>query len=338
MQQNLIELLRLAAWFLLWGLGGWWLARGAFHLHPREEGLVGLGVGLAVEVTLANFIARLFPGAVPLGIISWLAAGLVFGLGACLALRDALREDTRFNARGLLRLAPKICPRQGVALAGLVGLFFAISRGMAIFDDYAHLPTLSIMATGDVPPHFSLDPTISYGYHYFLLLFSAQIMRVSGWFPWTAWDLGRVVSFALALLLAGLWTRRVTRSAAAGLLAGLMLAFGTGTRWLFTMLPVALITKISAQVNLLGSGSGSGSNLADALYNPWAVEGTGPMPFPFAFANGILEPGVLTVHASTGLMSLALIFMLLLTFNRWRGWQPRMGSQCGAVELFWPAG
>jgi hypothetical protein len=99
---------------------------------------------------------------------------------------------------------------QVIALALLFGLFFAISRGLAIFDDYAHLPTLSLMAAGDIPPHFSLDPRVPYGYHYFLLLLAAQMTRLSSWFPWTAWDAARTGSCPGGAARR-LWARRVTQ-------------------------------------------------------------------------------------------------------------------------------
>ena len=38
---------------------------------------------------------------------------------------------------------------------------------------------------------------------------------------------------------------------------------------------------------------------------PWVFEGSGPLPLPFAFANGILDPGVLAIHTANGLMDLA---------------------------------
>ena len=76
-----------------------------------------------------------------------------------------------------------------------------ISRGLAIFDDYAHLPTISIMATGEIPPQFALNPDIPYSYHYFLLLFGAQIISLTGIMPWTAWDIARTFTIAPAVFL-----------------------------------------------------------------------------------------------------------------------------------------
>jgi hypothetical protein len=49
----------------------------------------------------------------------------------------------------------------------------------------------------------------------------------------------------------------------------------------------------------------------------------GPVPFPYAYANGVLAPGVIGLNSVTGLMPIALIFFLLLTCTRWRGWPSR---------------
>lgn len=107
---------------------------------------------------------------------------------------------------------------------------YAMARGLAIFDDYAHLPILSLMAAGDFPPHFAYDPTILYGYHHFLLLVSARIMRVATWTPWNALDAARALAFVLALTLAILWERRVTGHPLGAGLGALALLLVSGTR------------------------------------------------------------------------------------------------------------
>jgi hypothetical protein len=93
----------------------------------------------------------LLASVMPIPLAFWLAAALVFlgGLTAVLARR-------RFSVLGpgLSQLA---------LLGGLTLLFFAIGRGLGVFDDYQNLPTLSLMAAGDVPPHFALDPTLRFG-------------------------------------------------------------------------------------------------------------------------------------------------------------------------------
>ncbi len=313
MMTDLTHYLSLVAWVLVWGLGGVWLARAAFRLRANEQVLVGFAVGFIIQNSLVNALARW----VALPLAAWLAAALVLAAGLILAFRRDGWAGLRFSIR----------PLQLVLFAGLVFVYFMISRGMAIFDDYAHLPTVSIMATGDIPPHFSLDPQVIYGYHHFLLLFSAQVMRVAQLPPWTALDVGRALSFGLSVMLAGLFAQRLTRSMLAGLLGGAMMAFGSGSRWLLLLIPHRLLLWIGRGMEMLGSGASSGANLAEALTHPWAAEGTGPMPFPFAFANGIYTPGVITANGVNGIVVFTVILLLLLTFHHWRGvWVPAVVS------------
>jgi hypothetical protein len=175
------------------------------------------------------------------------------------------------------------------------------------------------MAAGDVPPHFALNPSLSFGYHYALLLFAAEIMRLGNLFPWTALDVVRGFSLALPLVLAGLWGYRMTGSRPAALLTGCLVAFAGGTRWLLLLLPPAWLDRISASVSLIGSAAASASNLSEAMVSNWKIDGAGPIPFPFAFYSGVNQPYVM---AYTGIAGSGILIMLLilLTAARWRHW------------------
>ncbi len=311
---NNLTVLFLLPWTALWLAGGIWLARAAFRLQPYEEILVGIALGWVGQNWLANLLGQGLP--VPLAF--WAAAGIVF-LGGGLAA--GLRLG--WKALGLIKSAGgfawKIILPQMVTLAGIILVSFSIGRGTAIFDDFNHLPTASVMATGDIPPHFVLDPSVIFGYHHFLLLFSAQLIRVGGLMPWLAVDASRAISFGLAILLAGLFCQRMTRSLFGGLLGGVAIAFASGTRWLLLLVPPGILAWLGKSVQLIGSGAGSGSTLPAALVSSWAVEGSGPLPYPFAFANGIYTAGVIQAHNANGLTGFVIIFLLLLTCNRWRG-------------------
>ena len=301
---GLIAGLLLILWVMCWVLGGWWMVRAAFKLNPAEEGMLGLVVGLAAEVGLVNFAARV----ISLPWATWLSALIVLCAGLILALHHG----------GLAALKIKIVPGQWLAFVLITYVFFLISRGLAIYDDYAHLPTLSIMATGQIPPHFAYDPQVPYRYHYFLLLFGAQIMRLAGWQPWTAWDAARALTIAPAVLLGGMWAFRVTRNRLVGWVGAAGVLFISGTRWLLLFIPDSILAKISAHVNLIGAGAAAGKTLLMSMANPWPVEGQGSFPFPYAFQNGIFTSGTEAVHAVIGLMLVAVLFALLLTATRWR--------------------
>ena len=178
--------------------GGWMLAASLFRLRRSETAMVGFGIGLVLQTWLANLLAH----GMPILIAFWLSAALVLLAGGVSAL--VFRRNLRFD----------FSLSQWLWLGILTLLFNAIGRGLGIFDDYQNLPTISLMAAGDVPPHFALNPALNFGYHYFLLLFAAQFMRIGNMFPWSALDLARGLILALPLILAGLWAYRLTRNTA----------------------------------------------------------------------------------------------------------------------------
>ncbi len=177
-----------------------------------------------------------------------------------------------------------------------------------------------MMAAGDLPPHFALDPKVSYGYHYFLMLFAAQWMRLGGMYPWNALDLVRGLSFGLMIGLTYLWVARLTFSKVGGLLGAMMAAFGMGTRWILLLLPESIITWLGQGMELIGSGRLTGETLFQAVNRTWGIEGAGPIGYPFAFANGIVTPGVMN-HGPNGSIGVVISLLLLILFNRWRGWR-----------------
>lgn len=304
--RNIQELSMLGAWCSLWLIGGYGVARYAFRLKKSEQLLVGIAIGLIVETWLANLLTLFIP-AVP-GF--WIAAGLTFLTGILFSWGHSFREWFKISIPwGLL-----------ITFAITTYLFTVVSRGLAIYDDYAHLPTLSIMAAGDLPPHFPLDPSISYGYHYFLMLFAAQWMRLGGLYPWNALDLARGISFGLMICLTYVWVSRMTSSKLGGLAGALMAAFGMGTRWILLLLPEKVIAWLGEGMELLGSGRLTGATLVEAINRNWGIEGAGPIGYPFAFANGINAPGVM-LHGPNGAIGMAITLVLLLTFNRWNGWK-----------------
>jgi len=192
-----------------------------------------------------------------------------------------------------------------------------ISHGLAIFDDYQNLPTTSFIAAGSIPPVFPLNANVSFNYHYLMLLIAAQFMRLGDLFPWIALDLTRAIFFSLTMLYVFLLGKRITRSLIGAWLTTLFAAFAGGLRWILLFLPGRSLAAISDQITMIGSGLATDSSLKLALSKPWAIEGGGPIAFPFAFGNGFHTVAVME-HGGTGLMGLTIALLIIFTFGHWK--------------------
>ena len=293
--------------FLLWGLGGWLMTLRWFDLELHERGFVGFGIGMVIANWLGNFTARVLP----MSIAFWVSALLTLGLGLIAAWplgRDLVPQKLRVGWSLWL------------AFIAAVLVFTLIGRGLGMLDDFQNLPLSSLMATGDIPPHFPGRPDTRFGYHYFLILLAVQFMRVSSAAPWTALDLARGLTLALSMVLAGLLAWRLTRNTFVAWISAVFFAFAGGTRWLLLLLPGTLLSKISDRLTLIGSGRITAENLTDALSRSWEVAGSGPIGFPFAFVNGVNAPLLMT-HNGYGLLPAVILLLLLLLGSRTRTWQ-----------------
>ena len=240
----------------------------------------------------------------------------LLGLGLAIGSKKSLRSYLE-----LLSGWPYI-----VVLFVIILGFTLILRGLAIFDDYYHLPMISVMATGDIPPHFYLDPSLHLPYHYGLQVFAASMVRLGGFFPWSAWDISRAIVYGFTVLLAWLWLRRLTRAQLPAYLGSGLLIFGGAARWLLLFLPKSMLETIGANLHMDLSGIAAGGNLVTALTNRWPLDGGGPFPFPYAFASGILEPLNMQLGATGAMWEMTILLLLLL-------WRPRKTSLAGILTI-----
>jgi hypothetical protein len=307
----------IASFFILctlWALGGLLITGNAFHLKAREKLVAGLAVGFLLFIVLSNLLAQILP----LTAAYWTSSGIIFlsGLGLAIRSKKGLQSNLRFLSGW----------PQAVILFFVILVFTLILRGLAIFDDYYHLPMISVMATGDIPPHFYLDPSLHLPYHYGLQVFAAGMVRLGGFFPWSAWDISRAIVFGFTVILAWLWIRRVTGAQLPAYLGSGLLTFGGGARWLLLLIPSSLITRMGANLHMDTSGIAAGGNLVTALTNRWPMDGGGPIPFPFAFASGILEPLNMQLGATGAMWEMTILLLLLL-------WRPRISSLAGTLTI-----
>jgi hypothetical protein len=288
-----------------WGVGGWLLATHAFKLRYKERFLCGLALGFLLFIGLSCLFANVFS----LTAAFWLAALTIFLSGMIVTWRSKMRPRMyKLDLSSILLI---------IVLVLLTLLFTVILFGESIFDEYLHLPLISIMAAGDIPPHFYLNSGFYFAYHYSIQVFAASLVRLAGLFPWSAWDISRALAIAFTLTLGWIWVRRLTRSRTAAWLGTVLFTFGGGMRYVLLLLPAKWLAWISQSVHLVGSGFDTALSLPVALHQPWLIEGGGNTTFPFAFHNGIFVPAFFTL-GSTGAMPYLTILILLLLLPRGR--------------------
>ncbi|MFZ0534594.1 MAG: hypothetical protein WAM09_15560 [Anaerolineales bacterium] len=298
----------------LWALGGLLIVSFGFHLKVREKLITGLASGFLLFIVLSNLLSQILP----MTVAYWSSSGILFISGLVLALLSKNRQ--RLDIGSMLRW-PQI-----LILLAVILCFTMILRGLAIFDDYYHLPMISVMATGDIPPHFYLDPSLHLPYHYGLQVFAAGMVRLGGFFPWSAWDISRAIVFGFTVLLAWLWIRRLTGAKLPAYLGTGLLILGGASRWLLLLIPPSLLTRMGANLHMDISGMTAGGNLVSDLVNRWPMDGGGPFPFPYAFASGILEPLNMQLGATGAMWEMTILLLLLL-------WRPHKVSLAGTLTI-----
>lgn len=294
---NALDLLPLILYVAVCLAAGWALVRAGFDVSAGDRPLVGGALGLVLASWLANVFAHwLEPPAA-----FWLAA-LALAAAAALAYRSRPdRAAERLGTNALVLLAVVV----------LLALLFArMGRGLAIFDDRKNLSLISLMAAGEIPPRFYMNPDFPFAYHYAFQLFGAMLMRLGGLMPWSAFDLAKGIAAALAIGLVVVWGRRSTGTWKAAAWLGAVVLFASGARWLLLLFPAPWVQAASQGLLTWGSTAQTQASLSALLNSAWGIEGGPPFPLPFAFVNGILQPFIL--YLQTGPVSMGLIALLLV--------------------------
>jgi hypothetical protein len=292
----------------LWWIGGWLISSHVFRIRQREGIWVGFALGWLLFIVLSNILAQI----ISLSAGLWLAAFVIILFGVWVG-RHSLGEWRPF----LLSINRKI---DGIALALFLGvflIFLLINRGLALFNDYFNLPIVSLIAAGELPPPFHLNPNYTLDYHYGLHLFAASLVRIGGLFPWSAFDLTVTLSMALMAVLSWMWFRRFTTRQTVIFAGVALVLFATGARWLLILFPTNILQQFSVEMQPMGSVALSASDLPALLAGSWEIDGAGPLPFPMAYINGIFLPGVLNLGGSGCMPQVTLLLLLLLRKEKW---------------------
>ncbi len=298
--------------FLLAWVGGWLLASHAFKLSKHERLIVGLGLGVVLSAWLANLVGRWLPASLTF----WVAPVLLLLAGGLVAWRSPRRP---LLDRKDLQIWPWL-----VAGLGCVWLFLLWSKGLALFDEHKNLSLISVIGNGEIPPRYA-SPNFFLAYHYGFHLFAGSLMQLGKMLPWSAFDTAKSLAWGISLLLAAVLGRRMTGSVWGGWATAAVLALASGVRYLLLMLPPGILLRADALVELQGTSALIGQPFSQALLAGWPVDGGPPVPYPFAFLNGILQPFVMA-HQGPNTFSI-LIFVLLWLLL------PRINSRASVFVL-----
>ena len=303
-RQNPIEFLPWLLIAALWIIGGWLLVTHAFRLDKRERLISGVGLGLMAYLWTANVLVHWLPAN-----YAFTGAGvLIFLLGAASAWKS---KKPVLNWQDL-----------AVWKALLIGLILVaiivrIGKGISLFDEHKNLSLISTMAAGNIPPRYFMNSQINYAYHYGFQLLGASLMQIGSLTPWSAFDFSKALIGALAVLLSYLIGRRYTNSELGGIALAGALLFASGTRYLLLFLPPTLLQSFDSLIELQGSAAELGVSFSETLTQPWLVDGGPPIPFPFAFMNGITSwPLIMAAQAGPSTLALSIFLLIWLLHDR----------------------
>ncbi len=283
----------------MFSYGGYLILCSRFQLRKMEIPLLSFGVGLTLYLWLVNLAGH------------FLSPDLAFSIPAILVLVAGLLLQKKRPALSEQQPSRHTLLKQAIVFLLLIFFFTMLGRGLAIFDERKNLTLISLMANGDIPAHNPLNPATLYQYHYGSQLLGASLVKIGGFFPWSAFDISKAIYWALCVVLIYYTTRRFTRKKwAAVLLTGAYL-FLSGSRFLLMLLPEQFLQSLDGSITLLGSSQDIGLPFSKALFADWVIGGGPPAGYSYGFLNGILKPLIMS-HSGTETFALAIVLMIFL--------------------------
>ena len=282
---------------ILWILGGWLIATHAFQAKKKERVILGFGLGLVVYLWLVNLLGKwLEPTA-----SFFIPAVLVFLIGLLYAWKSDL---TIFDIKDLSGIYPLL-----IVFLFLFVYSVFMERGLAIFDDYHHLPAISVIGAGSLPPMYYLNANYDYSYHYGFQLLGASMMRLGDLFAWSAYDISKALVWAFSVILVVVLIGRYLKKPWQVLFGVVAFLLMGGTRYILMLLPHNWLQILDRSIGFIGISANMNLPLSEALFTPWSASGGPPIPYIFGFLNGINTPYIMS---HVGEWPLALIIILLL--------------------------
>lgn len=298
------SLAHLLVWILslfLTAVGGWLIASRLFDLEDQERFLIGPGLGLVIYLWLSNLIGRWTPP-----FVTYLGcAALVFALGLLAGIG---------STKPLRWIGPWKHLAAWLLLGGILfWMFFRVSKGTAMFDEYKHLALVSTLANGQIPPPLYFGSAAPFFYHYGFHLFPAAMMQLGRFMPWSALDLSKALVWAYSVLLAALIGRRLLGTRWGAILIAAVMTLASGTRYLLLLLPANLFSVVNR--GFAAANPSSSGTFADFLQSHWTIAGGPPLPYPFAFLNDV-NPPYIVAHAGSYTIKLFVVALGILLAGR----------------------
>jgi hypothetical protein len=288
--------------FFAFSIGGWFLSSNVFKLERKERLIVGSFVGLVLYLFVLNLTGQLFSVEIA-NVISPLLV-LLLGILSYRKFRIAPDFSELSDNRKML-----------VVFVIFLFIFYRIHQGLTLFDEHKNLSLISTMANGDIPPHFYMNISKNFPYHYGFQLFCSGLVKIGGMFPWVAYDFGKAIATTYLIFMVYFVGARYQKIFIQRIIFAVFVFFAMGTRYLLFFLPRSFIAQADQQITFLGAASDLYGSFSESLVSSWFYSGSNSFSVPFAFLNGISGwPRVLT--AGPGNLSGALFFLIWLLFSK----------------------
>jgi hypothetical protein len=291
----------------LWTLGGWLIITHLFNAGKKERLIFGFGLGLVLYLWLANLVGHWFAPA----ITYFLPALAILAIGLLAARRSA----NRLLDAADLNIWPILLLWAGVFVYSLL-----LERGLMIYDDQLHLPAISVMGAGSLPPRYFLNASSQFAYHYGFDLLGASLMRTGGMFAWSASDLSKALVWSFSLVMLGYLANQFIKNKRKTIAGVLAFTFLGNTRYILMLLPATLLQSLDHSIGFLGVSAVMKIPFSQSLFMPWTVIPGPPTPYTFGFISGIYASYHM-FHTGQWPLALVIIGLIWLLASRVKSWK-----------------
>ena len=218
-----------------WSFGGWLIIRYLFILKPREYLITGFAAGAVLFIWEVNLVGRFLP----VKLAMYLSSASILALGSWMTIK----RKNYYELLDDFKAWPQL-----ITFLIFLYVFTIFGKGLTLYDEPKNLSLISLIATGDIPPHFYMNADFLMLYHYGFHIIAASLVSLGGFFPWSAFDITKAIFGAYSVILIYLLAARYLKSFAKSMLAVIVLLFATGTRYLLFLFPDFILNAANKQI------------------------------------------------------------------------------------------